>query len=401
MLVAVIRHVTLSSGATIIVPMSTYSNGDSNVCQVETRRDRNAFVRLPWRIYEHDPAWVPPLLYERKRFIDRRKHPFYLYGDAALFVAQRNGEVVGRILAGDDPHYNQQHGTNAGTFGMFESIDDRQTAHALLDAAGRWLSDRRRDRVMGPIDYSTNYAAGLLIDGFEYPQRVMMNHNPPYYAHLLESWGLAKVRDLCCWQADRFTDDTIRWVDRAKSLLSQVSIEVRPVRRADWKAEMARCKAVYHEAWQDNWGFVRMTDAEFDHYARLLLRFGVEDLMLMAEVDGRPVGFSLLFPDINEAIRPLNGRLTRFGLPLGLLRLHRELKRIRTARYMILGAIPEYRRRGVTDLLLVRTIDAAIRLGFPAAEIGWVLEDNDRLYRQLERVGLHRHKTYRIYEKSL
>ena len=381
--------------------MSAYSNGDLSVCQVESRRDRNAFVRLPWRIYEHDPAWVPPLLYERKQFIDRRRHPFYLHGDAAIFIARRGRQVVGRILAGDDPHYNEQHDTNVGTFGMFECIDDEQTAHALLDAAGSWLIGRGRDRVMGPIDYSTNYAAGLLIDGFDYPQRVMMNHNPRYYAHLLESWGLAKVRDLCCWQADQFTDQTARWVDRAKSLLSQVNIKVRPVRRDDWKAEMDRCKAIYHEAWQNNWGFVRMTDAEFHHYARVLLRIGVAELMLMAEVDGRSVGFSLLLPDVNEAIRPLNGRLTRFGLPLGLLRFGRELKRVRTGRYTILGVIPEYRRRGVSELLLIRTIDAALQRSFSAAEIGWVLEDNHRLFRQLERVGFDRHKTYRVYEKPL
>ena len=159
----------------------------------------NQFVRVPWDIYADDPQWVPPLLIEVKEFLDRRKHPFYLHGEAVQFLAFRGGVPRGRILASDDSRYNQEHSSNVGCFGMFECPDDPEMAHALLDAAAGWLKARGRTSLMGPIDYSVNYPCGLLVDGFDWPPRIMTNHNRPYYAGLLESWGLAKVKDFYCW----------------------------------------------------------------------------------------------------------------------------------------------------------------------------------------------------------
>lgn len=372
------------------------------VVPVDSWRARRAFLRLPWRVYADDPAWVAPLLVERGEFINRRKHPFYLHGDAAMFLAWRGGVAVGRVLVADDPRYNAQHGTNVGTFGMFECLDDVEAAGGLLDAGAEWLIRRGRTGVMGPIDYSTNYACGLLIDGFETPPRVLMNHQRPYYAGLLESWGLVKARDLYCWWADEFTDEARQWVERALPLLERADVTVRPVRLDDWQAEMQRCKAVYHEAWQNNWGFVTMTDAEFAHYARDLRRIGVPELMLLAEVGGKPVGFSLALPDINEALRPLNGRLTRWGVPWGLWQLRRGLKRISTVRQAVLGVTPAYRGRGVAESMVVRTLEYGMnRAGYKGVEMSWVLEENQRLSRPLERLGFRRYKTYRIYEKAL
>ncbi|HEV3004927.1 MAG TPA: N-acetyltransferase, partial [Pirellulales bacterium] len=159
------------------------------VHEVRGRRSRDAFLRFPWRIYAHDPQWVPPLLIERKEFIDARKHPFLRHGATAQFLAIRRGEPVGRILVSDDPNYNAEHSSNVGCFGMFETVDDERISSALLDAAAGWLRARGRTELIGPIDYSTNYACGLLIDGFGTPPRVMMNHNPPYYSRLIEAWG--------------------------------------------------------------------------------------------------------------------------------------------------------------------------------------------------------------------
>jgi len=149
------------------------------VSQVNTRKERDAFVRFPWRIYRNDPSWVPPLILERKAFLDRRRHPFYQHGDAALFLARRDGKIVGRIMASDDPNYNSLHQSNLGCFGLFECIDSREVAAALFETAADWLRTRGRDEIIGPIDYSTNYVCGLLIDGFEHPPTVLTAHKPP------------------------------------------------------------------------------------------------------------------------------------------------------------------------------------------------------------------------------
>ena len=164
-----------------------------------SRRERDAFIKFQWEIYPNDPAWVPPLIIERKAFLDRKHHPFYLHGDAALFLARKNGKIVGRIMASDDPNYNSLHQTNVGCFGLFECIDDRDVAAALFDAAASWLCKKGRTEIMGPIDYSTNYVCALLIDGFEFPPTVLTAHNPPYYRQLIEGYGFTKAKDWYAW----------------------------------------------------------------------------------------------------------------------------------------------------------------------------------------------------------
>src|SRR5260370_28385069 len=172
------------------------------VVEVRSRAERDQFIKFPWQIYKNNPAWVPPLIIERKAFLDRNKHPFYQHGDAALFLAKRNNEIVGRIMASDDPNYNALHRSNIGCFGLFESIDDVDVARALLDAATDWLRHRGRSEIMGPIDYSTNYVCGLLIDGFKHPPTLLTAHNPPYYARLIEACGFEREKDWYAWWFD-------------------------------------------------------------------------------------------------------------------------------------------------------------------------------------------------------
>jgi GNAT superfamily N-acetyltransferase len=386
------------SGSRSLVP----SRGPLEIREVRTGADLRRFIRLPWRIYEGDPHWIPPLVMEVKAFLDRRKHPFYKHGEATQFIALRGGETVGRILVSDDPNYNRQWKTNLGCFGMFESIDDPETAHALLDAAAGWLRGRGRAGIMGPIDYSTNYPCGLLVDGFDTPPRVMMNHNPRCYGRLLESWGLAKCKDLYCWWFVDPHDLTARWRERLERIAKRSGVTVRTFNNADFDAEVRRCREIYNASMNDNWGFVRLTEDEFRAYAKQLSRIAQEDQVLIAEVEGQPVGISITLPDINEAIQPLNGRLTTWGLPLGLLKLARNMRRIRTARMMILDVLEGYRRRGVAELLILRTLDFGKNvLHYDGAELGWTLEDNRMVSRTIEAVGGRRYKTYRIYEKAI
>jgi len=378
------------------------SGSDLTIREVASRWDLNQFIALPWRIYQDDPCWVPPLVVDVKEFLNPRKHPFYQHGAAVPLLALRGRTPVGRVLVSDDPRYNEQHNTNVGFFGMFECIDDEETAGLLLDTASRWLRARGRTSVMGPIDYSFNYPIGLLIEGFDTPPRVMMNHHRPYYARLLESWGLAKLKDLYAWWFVDPHDMVDRWRRLAGWLAARGQVEIRPFRQGEFKAEVQRCKDVYDQGHQTNWGIVRLTDAEFQYFARRLAKVGIAEQVLLAEVDGRPVGFSVTIPDLNEAIRPLNGRLTTFGLPIGLVRLMYRIRHIKTARMMVLVVLEEYRRRGVAEQLILKTLDYGKNvIGYTGAELGWTVEDNYLISRTVESVGAKRYKTYRIYEKSL
>ncbi|MFZ1932931.1 MAG: GNAT family N-acetyltransferase [Thermoguttaceae bacterium] len=388
--------------SSLIIHHSSLSTAPLEVREVRSRSDLDRFIKLPWRIYADDPQWAPPLLIEVKAFLDRRKHPFYKHGDATQFIALRGGETVGRVLVSDDPFYNQQRGENVGCFGMFECDNDQAAAAGLLDAAAGWLTARGRTAIRGPVDYSLNYPVGLLIDGFDTPPRIMMNHNRRYYAGLLESWGLAKVRDLYAWWFVDPADLASKWRGRAERIARRGKIKVRPFRRSDFHAEVKRCQDVYNAAMDDLWGFVKLSAAEFEYLAAQLKKSALAEQVLLAEIDGKPVGFSVTLPDINEALRPLNGRLTRFGLPLGLLRFLRAKRRVKTARMVVLDVLKEYRRRGIAEMLILNTLEYGKNvLGYTGAELGWTFEDNHLINRTIEAVGGKRYKTYRIYEKSV
>lgn len=369
---------------------------------VLTGRQRAAFLEFPWDIYQGDPLWRPPLLAERREFIDPRRHPFFLHGEAACFLAVRNGKGVGRILVSVDPRYNDAHGTRAGCFGMYESIDDQAVAQALLDAAASWLRSRGMNELLGPIDYSTNYQCGLLVDGFDTPPRVFMNHNPEYYARLFAGWGLTKAKDLYAWWFADQSNLAKRWSRLAGHLARRNQITIRPFNLKDARNEILRCKSIYNEAWTDNWGFVRMSDEEFMFFARDLLKFVPPDLLLMAEIDGRVVGLSMTLPDFNQAFLPLNGRIFRYGLPLGYFRFKRELRKVDACRLIALGVLEPYRRRGVAELLILEALRVGTKLhNYSGAELGWTLEDNDLINHAIEKSGAERYKTYRIFRREI
>jgi GNAT superfamily N-acetyltransferase len=370
-------------------------------CEVQTRRDRQDFVRLPYQIYRQDSAWVPPLELERLEFLDRRKHPFYLHGVATAFLVRRSGIPVGRILVSDDPNYHAVHTDNAGAFGMFEAIDDPAVAEALLLAAENWLRSHGRSLMRGPMDFSLNYQCGLLVDGFDTPPRVMMNHNPAYYAPLLESCGYQKGKDLLAYWLDMRTDLAGRWRRRVE-MVSKRGIVVRSARPGKLRQEFLECAHIYNAAWKPNWSATQMTASEFDFIAKSIAQFAVPQMLLAAEIEGRPVAFSLTLPDINEAIRLAGGKLFRWGLPIGLLRLLRGLRRIKTGRLVALGILEEYRRRGIAELLILKTFDyARDQLGYTGAELSWTLEDNDAINRVCLTAGGVPYKRYRVYEKAI
>ena len=355
------------------------------ISRVASPAERDRFIKFPWQIYENDPVWVPPLLIERKQFLDRKKHPFYEHGDAELFLARVGGEVVGRIMACDDPKYNALHQSKVGFFGMFESIDDQQVASALLDAAADWLRQRGRDQIIGPIDYSI----------------VLTAYNPPYYRGLIEACGFGKEIDLYGWWFSNPTEAVIRLRRLAGALEKRREITLRQGNLRDLAGESRKLLQIYDQAWKNNWGFVQFTEREFEFMTQELKPILVADLVWLAEIKGEPVGFILCVPDINVALKKINGRLTTFGLPIGLAKLLYYKSRIKTVRLVALGVLPKYRRHGIAEMLVLRIIEEAMIKRGLVGECSLILENNRMMNRFLEAIGAEKYKTYRIYRRSL
>ncbi len=371
------------------------------VSLVASRKDRNAFIQFPWKIYKDDPAWVPPLIIERKAFLDRKRHPFYLHGDAALFLARRGTEIVGRIMASDDPNYNALHRSNVGCFGLFETIDDPEVVMALFRAASDWLRRKGRNEIIGPIDYSTNYVCGLLVEGFQYPPTLLTSHNPPYYQRLLESCGFSKVIDFYAWWFSNPSQGVARLRRLTDKFANRNPATIREGDLKNIRLEGRRLREIYNQAWAKNWGFVPFTEAEVEHMTHELKPIVIPEWTLFAEVGDRPVGFILGVPDINVAFRKINGRLTRFGLPIGLIKLLYYKRKIKTARLIALGVIEEYRRAGIAEMLVLRVMEEGmVKRGF-TGELSMTLENNFMINRFLAAIGAARYKTFRIYRRSL
>lgn len=366
---------------------------------VRGRVGRRTFLRFPWQIYPgRFSAWVPPLLSEERRRIDPERNPFFEHGAVELYIAYRRGRPVGRIAAIENRLHNEFHNDRVGFFGLFESVRDPEVAGALLDRAAAWVRGRDLDRLRGPVNFSTNEEAGLLVQNFEDPPAILMPYNPPYYAELLEGWGLGKAKDLLAYELehDDFRHERFRALQRVLQR-SEHDLEVRSLDMKRFVEEVALIRDLYNQAWERNWGFVPMTDAEVDRMAEQLKPVVEPELALIGEVDGEAAGFALALPDINQALRHLDGRL----FPLGIFKLLWYMRRIRRIRIVTLGLKPEYRRTGLDALFYLEIFQRGSRKGYRRAESSWILEENRLMWRALEKMGFHRSKTYRLYERRL
>ncbi len=368
--------------------------------------DRKAverFIRVPWYIYrEHHPSghWVPPLLMDRRDYLNPKKNPFFEHADCAFWIARQEGRDIGRIAAVNDADWEKFHGEAVGYFGMFESTNDPEVAQALLDAATAWLKERARTSVLGPFDLSTNYMAGALIDGFDSDPGMQMPYNPPYYPALLEGCGLTKTKDLFQWYLSTSTpipEKVARISDKVKAR-SQVTVREMDLSR--WDDEVTQVLDIYNDAWEKNWGFVPVSEKEFRHIAADLKMVVRPELALMAEVNGEPVAFSITIMNLNPIFKKIDGKL----FPTGLIRLLWDFKvrpKVEDCRLIVLGIKAGYRKRGIDSILFVETHRAAARLGWKGGEIGWTLEDNDMVNRAIESMQATKIKTYRVYGQEL
>ncbi len=370
---------------------------------VRRRTDLDAFIRYQLELYAGDPYFVPPIVAERRDFLDREKNPFFSHAEVELSVARRNGQIVGRIAAIDDALWNQFHNAETGFFGLFDAPDDPAVAAALLDRAAEFARSRGMKSLTGPVNISTNHECGVLVEGFDFPPAMMMPYNFRYYGALLERWGLRKMKDLYAYDLSTALAPPEKVVRVAERLREQQGVRVRPIDLRQLPEEIRRLKSIYNAMMDPAWLFLPLNEEEFDGIvARLrpLVRVRPE-LCLIAEVRGEPVAFSITLPDANRAIQAAGGYLTHWGLPVGLARMAWAARKIERLRVLLFGIKPGFRRRGLDALLYLETLRTARRLGYDGAELGWVTEDNELMVRAIESMGARRYKTYRIYERPL
>jgi GNAT superfamily N-acetyltransferase len=366
------------------------------------RRDLKRFIDLPYRLHARDPVWVPPLRRDVELLLSRSKNPFFEHAEAEYFLAQRDGEVVGRIAAISNRLHNETHGDRVGFFGFFESIDDQAVADGLLAAAADWCRKHGHDVLRGPASFSVNDECGLLVDGFDAPPALMMPHNPRYYVSLLEHAGLTKAKDLWVYQGgteEHYVPVPERLARGTELIRQRQGITLRSLNMQDFMGEVERIKELYNAAWEKNWGFVPMTPHEIDHLAEQFKPVVIPDMVPMAEKDGKLIGFGIALPDLNVVFRRhRSGRL--FPMILDLL-WSLKMKRIRRARILLLGVHPEYRGKGVDAMLYhwIWTKSGERRIYW--GEAGWILEDNPAMNAGLEKMTFRVYKTYRLYDRSI
>lgn len=359
------------------------------------------FIRLPWAIFAADPNWVTPLLLERRMHLSAKSNPFFRHARWQAWIAMRGTAAVGRITAQIDALHIERHQDATGYFGMLDAEDDAQTFSALLATAEAWLRERGMQRVRGPFSLSINEETGLLVEGFETPPVFMMGHALPYYAAQLEACGYHKAQDMFAYLAPPdFAAPAVmqRLVQRETR-----RVKVRPLDRSRFDAEIATLREIFNDAWSENWGFVPFTSEEFEELGRNLRFLLPADLIQIAEIDGEAVAFIIALPNLNEAIRDLNGRL----LPLGWLKLLWRLKVgfPRSARVPLMGVRRRFHDKRIGAALAFLVIDTVreglISRGVKQVELSWILEDNTGMRGIIESIGGKAYKRYRVYERVL
>lgn len=384
-------------------PIPTRAAGVDDVIPLDIRRrsHRERFLGVAPLLYRADPNFVAPLRVEQRRLFDTSRNPWFAHSEMAIFVSERGRKTSGRIAAIVDRRHDEHRGESAGFFGFFESIDDPHCAAALLGHAEHWVGERGARFIRGPVSPSMHDECGVLVQGFDSPPVVMMPYNPAHYPALIEACGYCKERDLIAYEF--ITNQAMRpaIVRISETIEASGAFRVREIETKRFQREVETVRRIYNSAWDDNWGFVPLEDDEFRWRAASLKSILDPRLACFVEARGddswNAVGFVLAIPDVNEILIHLRGRLT----PLAIARLVFGLRRVKTARVIMLGVVREYRKRGLESLLLREVHQRAARAGIRRGELSWVLEDNHATNRTIVKAGGRAYKVYRIYRKSI
>jgi GNAT superfamily N-acetyltransferase len=364
---------------------------------VRAKQDVKVFIKFQWKPYEGNPYWVPPLLMDRRKLMDREHNPFYKHADAEFFLAERDGAVVGRIGAIVNHNHNREHDENIGFFGFFECIDDQEAANALFDAAGAWLRGRGVTAMRGPASPSVNDEYGMLIEGFDRTPTILMAYNPPYYPKLVEAFGFTKAKDLYSWALHKdkvFSEKFVRVSEAAKQ---RQGIVFRTINMKDFDNEVKKVHEIYSRGWMRNWGEVPLTDEEFDYMAKDLKTVVNPAFVIIAESKGKAVGFGLTIPDYNVILK----KNRRGWFIPAAIRMLLFKNKIDNARIIILGVLPEYLNSGIGGVLFYETAKRVTDTGIDRGEAAWVLEDNMMMNRGAVLMNGELVKKHRLYQMPL
>jgi len=376
------------------------NEGPLRVVPVEGRRGLRQFIRLPWLIYLDDPAWVPPLLMERRQHLSSR-NPFFEHAKCKFWLAYRGATPVGRISAQVDQLHLERYQDATGFFGLLEAENEAETFRALMNTAETWLRDQGMRRVLGPFNLSINQECGLLVEGFDIPPMMMMGHARPYYGARVEENGYRKEKDLLAYCID--VDFELTKAMRTVIKRAGRRVRIRSLRREHFSEELEILQDIFEDAWSENWGFVPFTKAEFKHLGQNLKHLVHTEYIQIAEVDGSPDAMIIGVPNVNESIQNLNGRL----LPFGWLKLLWRLKvnRPQAARVPLMGVRKCHHNSFLGAALALMVVERVRRLGVKYGakklELSWILEDNAGMRKILESIGGVVYKRYRIYGKGL
>jgi GNAT superfamily N-acetyltransferase len=376
-----------------------------NIKPVRGRSDRARFIDCPWKVYRGDHNWVPPLKASVRELLDVDRHPFYDQGNEAdleLFLAWEGPDVVGRVAAIHNHAHNRVHEENVAFFGFFETIDRPDVVRELLAAAEKWAADRGATSVRGPMNPSTNYECGLLVEGFGRPPVLMMTYNPPWYSRLIEGAGYSKAKDLHAFISTvhgASLSRLQRLADRTR--MRNPGLETRGANLDDFAGEVGLVQDIYNSAWEKNWGFVPMSDAEIKWMAKELKPLVQTDLLRFALYDGEPVAFLLTIPDWNPVLADLDGSPWRHPLRTIWHLMKSKPETMEGLRVITLGVKAEHRKRGIEAILLGEGLEKSLEIGYSWCEYSWILEDNELTKRAVRLMDGELYKVYRIYEKVL
>jgi hypothetical protein len=367
------------------------------VKKVETKEELKQFVRFPWKIYQNDPYWVPPLLSEQMKFLDKKSGPFFEFGEAEYFIAYDGAEPVGTISAQANHQYEKFHDKETGFFGFFECIDNQEVADALFAEAKSWLQSKNKSKILGPMSFTIYDISGMLYEGFDSSPVILLAYNPAYYNDLVTRAGLTKEID---WYAFNVSKDSyknpalFRVRDR---VLRQKDLRIESVDMKRLDEYVKLIGLIFNDAWMENWGHVPLTENQLKHLTVELKPVVVPELTYFAFLNGECVGFSLSIKDANPALKKANGRL----LPFGLIKILLAMRKITRLRTIVMGVLKEHRHRGIDVAFYANTVEQGIRLGYSESECSIIVETNQRMIRALEELSAERYKTYRFYEAKI
>jgi GNAT superfamily N-acetyltransferase len=370
----------------------------NSITIVTTDEEKKSFIKFPYSHYSEDKYWVAPLLIEQKKLLNPKKNPFYNNAEIALFTAEHNHKPAGRIAAIIDHRYNEYHNTKTGFFGFFECIDKQSTADLLFRIASDWLRERGMKDVLGPSNPSMMDEIGVLVDGFDKYPSILMPYSKPYYDGLIKNAGFEKAMDLFTYHVTQDSVDRDR-ANRAVEIVKKrlPGIKIRNLNLKKIHDEVKIIRKIFNAAWKNNWGYIPLSEAEFESLAKDLKSIVDPDFAHIAEIDGEPVAFSVALPDYNQIFRNMNGRL----FPIGIFKILWNRKKINKVRTALMGVLPEYHGKGIDVLLHREAIENGLEKNVYSSEVGWILENNVQMIRVAEKIGGMPDKTYRMYKKNL